>query len=142
MAAGRCRRRGGRGTDRACVGPTCLTGVIRLERRIVMKKEQAISAALHAAGRAPAICTTGYTCRIAQANFPRPENFYMVGSMGLAGAVGCSAGHRSVGGCVTFEIGDLGVQVVPAAGKAAQGGLGCPGAGRPDPPWAAGGSMA
>ena len=106
-----------------------------------MKKEQAISAALHAAGRAPAICTTGYTCRIAQANFPRPENFYMVGSMGLAGAVGCSAGHRSVGGCVTFEIGDLGVQVVPAAGKAAQCVLGCPGPDRPDPRWAADASM-
>lgn len=36
----------------------------------------------------PVVCTTGYTCRQMQAAADRPENFYMIGSMGLAAAIG------------------------------------------------------
>ena len=35
-----------------------------------------------------AVCTTGYTCRDVQAVLDRPENFYMIGSMGLAASIG------------------------------------------------------
>ncbi len=34
------------------------------------------------------ICTTGYTCRDMQALGDRPENFYMIGSMGIAASIG------------------------------------------------------
>ena len=34
------------------------------------------------------VCTTGYTCRDMQACGDRPENFYMIGSMGLAAPLG------------------------------------------------------
>ncbi len=34
------------------------------------------------------ICTTGYTCRDVQAVSDRRENFYMIGSMGLAASLG------------------------------------------------------
>jgi thiamine pyrophosphate-dependent acetolactate synthase large subunit-like protein len=34
------------------------------------------------------VCTTGYTCRDMQAASDRPENFYMIGSMGLAASLG------------------------------------------------------
>jgi thiamine pyrophosphate-dependent acetolactate synthase large subunit-like protein len=34
------------------------------------------------------VCTTGHTCRDMQACLDRPENFYMIGSMGLASALG------------------------------------------------------
>lgn len=36
----------------------------------------------------PVVCTTGYTCRDVQAVADRPENFYMIGSMGLAASIG------------------------------------------------------
>ena len=36
----------------------------------------------------PVICTTGFTCRDAQRWGDRPGNFYMIGSMGLAGVFG------------------------------------------------------
>ena len=35
-----------------------------------------------------AVCTTGYTCRDMQHLRDRPENFYMIGSMGLAASIG------------------------------------------------------
>jgi len=35
-----------------------------------------------------AVCTTGYTSRDVQALRDRPENFYMIGSMGLAASIG------------------------------------------------------
>lgn len=34
------------------------------------------------------VCTTGYTCREAQACNDRPKNFYMIGSMGIAASIG------------------------------------------------------
>jgi len=34
------------------------------------------------------VCTTGYTCRQMQAAADRPGNFYMIGSMGIAAALG------------------------------------------------------
>ncbi|MEU4678473.1 thiamine pyrophosphate-dependent enzyme [Micromonospora sp. NPDC023737] len=51
-------------------------------------KRQAIAAILDAAATTPVICTTGYTCRIAQSLGHRPHNLYLTGSMGLAAAVG------------------------------------------------------
>ncbi|WP_053760218.1 thiamine pyrophosphate-dependent enzyme [Streptomyces sp. AS58] len=53
-----------------------------------MRKSQAIGLVLGAAGDAPVVTTTRYASRIAAAMGDRPQNFYMTGSMGLAGAVG------------------------------------------------------
>jgi thiamine pyrophosphate-dependent acetolactate synthase large subunit-like protein len=36
----------------------------------------------------PAVLATGYICRAAQAAGDRPQNFYMMGSMGLASSIG------------------------------------------------------
>ncbi|MEV1329715.1 thiamine pyrophosphate-dependent enzyme [Micromonospora costi] len=51
-------------------------------------KREAIAAILSAAASTPVICTTGYTCRIAQSLGHRPHNLYMTGSMGMAAAIG------------------------------------------------------
>lgn len=46
------------------------------------------------------ICTTGYTCRDMQASNDRSENFYMIGSMGVAASLGLGVAlnlsHRRV----------------------------------------------
>jgi thiamine pyrophosphate-dependent acetolactate synthase large subunit-like protein len=39
----------------------------------------------------PVVCATGYLCRAAQSVKDRPENFYMIGSMGMASSIGLGA---------------------------------------------------
>ncbi|WBB78066.1 thiamine pyrophosphate-dependent enzyme [Micromonospora sp. WMMD882] len=51
-------------------------------------KNEAVAHILDAAGDTPTVFTTGYTCRIAQSLGPRPQDFYVTGSMGLVAAVG------------------------------------------------------
>jgi len=48
----------------------------------------AIAAARKALGREPVIHANGYMCRESFSLGDRPENFYMIGSMGLASAIG------------------------------------------------------
>jgi phosphonopyruvate decarboxylase len=49
---------------------------------------EALGAALGALGREPVIHANGYVGRESHAVADRPENFYMIGSMGLASAIG------------------------------------------------------
>ena len=51
-------------------------------------KNEAVAHILRAAGSTPTVFTTGYTCRIAQSLGPRPQDFYVTGSMGLVAAIG------------------------------------------------------
>src|SRR5213083_790546 len=49
------------------------------------------SEALQALGREPVVHANGYICRESFAVRDRPENFYMIGSMGLASSIGLGA---------------------------------------------------
>ena len=53
-----------------------------------LSRLDAIAAARKALGREPAIHANGYMCRESFSLGDRPENFYMIGSMGLASAIG------------------------------------------------------
>ncbi len=53
-----------------------------------MKRVEAISAVAKAAGSALIVCNIGFPSRELYAVFDRPENFYMLGSMGLASSIG------------------------------------------------------
>ncbi len=53
-----------------------------------MKRIDAISAVAEAAGEALLICNIGFPSRELSAVKDRPENFYMLGSMGLASSIG------------------------------------------------------
>ncbi|HEX7126773.1 MAG TPA: thiamine pyrophosphate-dependent enzyme [Thermodesulfobacteriota bacterium] len=54
----------------------------------VLSRLEALRAAVGAIGREPAIHANGYIGRESHAVADRPENFYMIGSMGLASAIG------------------------------------------------------
>ena len=66
--------------DQRVAGPSVLTP--RLSRL------DAIAAARKALGREPVVHANGYMCRESFSLGDRPENFYMIGSMGLASAIG------------------------------------------------------
>ena len=53
-----------------------------------MKRIDAISAVAEAAGDALIVCNIGFPSRELYAVGDRPENFYMLGSMGLASSIG------------------------------------------------------
>jgi phosphonopyruvate decarboxylase len=53
-----------------------------------LSRLDAIAAARKALGREPVIHANGYMCRESYSLGDRPENFYMIGSMGLASAIG------------------------------------------------------
>lgn len=53
-----------------------------------MNSTQAVSLILKKLGNKPAVIATGFICRQAQAGAARPENFYMIGSMGMASSIG------------------------------------------------------
>jgi phosphonopyruvate decarboxylase len=54
----------------------------------VISRLEAITAARKALGAEPVIHANGYICRESFAVGDRPQNFYMIGSMGLASAIG------------------------------------------------------
>ncbi len=66
------------------------------------------------------VCTTGYTCRDMQACADRPENFYMIGSMGLAGSLGLGVALSKPGSRVVVFDGDgavlMGLGSLPVIG--------------------------
>lgn len=53
-----------------------------------MKRMEAISEVVSAAGNALVVCNIGFPSRELYAAADRPENFYMLGSMGLASSIG------------------------------------------------------
>ena len=53
-----------------------------------LSRLDAIAAARKALGREPVVHANGYMCRESFSLGDRPENFYMIGSMGLASAIG------------------------------------------------------
>lgn len=53
-----------------------------------MKRMEAIAIIARSAGDALIICNIGYPCRELAASCDRDENFYMLGSMGMASSVG------------------------------------------------------
>ena len=53
-----------------------------------LSRLEAIAAARKALGREPVVHANGYMCRESFSLGDRPENFYMIGSMGLASAIG------------------------------------------------------
>ena len=69
------RRTGAAGSD-----PEILHGVI--------SRQEALAVAVKELGDAPVIHANGYVCRESFATADRPQNFYMIGSMGLAAAIG------------------------------------------------------
>jgi phosphonopyruvate decarboxylase len=62
-----------------------------------LSRLEAIAAARKALGHEPVIHANGYMCRESFSLGDRPENFYMLGSMGLASAIGLGLAltHRS-----------------------------------------------
>lgn len=56
-----------------------------------MNSTQAVAHILQKLGNKPAVIATGFICRQAQAAAARPENFYMIGSMGMASSIGLGA---------------------------------------------------
>ena len=73
------------------------------------------------------VCTTGYTCREAQAVSDRPGNFYMIGSMGLAASMGLGIALSKPRAKVVVFDGDgsvlMGLGSLPAIGSLAPGNL-------------------
>jgi phosphonopyruvate decarboxylase len=56
-----------------------------------ISRSEALQAAVQALGREPVVHANGYICRESFAVRDRPENFYMIGSMGLASSIGLGA---------------------------------------------------
>jgi phosphonopyruvate decarboxylase len=52
-----------------------------------LSRFEALGAAVEALGREPVVHANGYVCRESFAVRDRPENFYMIGSMGLASSI-------------------------------------------------------
>lgn len=71
------------------------------------------------------ICTTGYVSRDACAVKDRPGNFYMIGSMGLAPAIGLGIASVSPGKKVVIFDGDgallMGLGILPMVGSSKPG---------------------
>ena len=70
----------------------------------VISRAQGIAAAVKELGDEPVIHANGYICRESCAIDDRPQNFYMIGSMGLASAIGLGlALARPASACVVFD---------------------------------------
>lgn len=70
----------------------------------VISRAQAIAAAAKELGDEPVIHANGYICRESCAIDDRPQNFYMIGSMGMASAIGLGlALARPAYPCVVFD---------------------------------------
>jgi phosphonopyruvate decarboxylase len=74
------------------------------ELRPVISRREAIAVAIKELGDEPVIHANGYVCRESFATDDRPQNFYMIGSMGLASAIGLGlALVRPARPCVVFD---------------------------------------
>jgi len=76
----------------------------REELRPVISRAEAIAVAVKELGDEPVIHANGYICRESCAIDDRPQNFYMIGSMGIASAIGLGlALARPAPACVVFD---------------------------------------
>jgi phosphonopyruvate decarboxylase len=74
------------------------------ELRPAISRREAIAVAIKELGDEPVIHANGYVCRESFATDDRPQNFYMIGSMGLASAIGLGlALVRPARPCVVFD---------------------------------------
>jgi phosphonopyruvate decarboxylase/sulfopyruvate decarboxylase subunit beta len=70
----------------------------------VISRAQGIAAAVKELDDEPVIHANGYICRESCAIDDRPQNFYMIGSMGMASAIGLGlALARPASACVVFD---------------------------------------
>jgi sulfopyruvate decarboxylase subunit beta len=75
-----------------------------VELRPLISRREALGVAIKQLGDEPVIHANGYVCRESFAAGDRPQNFYMIGSMGLASAIGLGlALVRPASGCVVFD---------------------------------------
>jgi len=76
----------------------------REELTPVISRAEAIAVAVKELGDEPVIHANGYICRESCAIDDRPQNFYMIGSMGMASAIGLGlALARPLAACVVFD---------------------------------------
>ena len=85
----------------AAPAPAPTAAGIPAELRAVISRRQALAAALKELGDVPVIHANGFICRESFGIGDRPQNFYMIGSMGLAAPIGLGLAlarpaHRSV----------------------------------------------
>jgi phosphonopyruvate decarboxylase len=81
--------------------PAIAAPAVPAELRPVISRRQALAAALKELGDAPVIHANGFICRESFGIGDRPQNFYMIGSMGLAAPIGLGVAlarpaHRAV----------------------------------------------
>jgi phosphonopyruvate decarboxylase len=81
--------------------PAIAAAALPAELRPVISRRQALGAALKELGDAPVIHANGFICRESFGIGDRPQNFYMIGSMGLAAPIGLGVAlarpaHRAV----------------------------------------------
>ncbi|MGH7275879.1 MAG: thiamine pyrophosphate-dependent enzyme, partial [Candidatus Rokuibacteriota bacterium] len=80
------------GLSERSAAPAPVPGRVRAEEDEdvlpVMSRREALAVALKQLGDEPVIHANGYICRESCALADRPQNFYMLGSMGLASAIG------------------------------------------------------
>ena len=70
----------------------------------VISRAEAIAVAMKELSAEPVIHANGYICRESCAIDDRPQNFYMIGSMGMASAIGLGlALARPAAACVVFD---------------------------------------
>jgi phosphonopyruvate decarboxylase len=70
----------------------------------VLSRREALGVVVKELGDEPVIHANGFVCRESFAAGDRPQNFYMIGSMGLASAIGLGlALVRPASGCVVFD---------------------------------------
>ena len=55
---------------------------------MTLTTREAIAQIVPLLGRSPAVCATGFIAREVQAACDRPENFYVIGSMGMCSSIG------------------------------------------------------
>ena len=55
---------------------------------MTLTTREAIAQIVPLLGRSPAVCATGFIAREVQAALDRPENFYVIGSMGMCSSIG------------------------------------------------------
>ncbi|PYN45168.1 MAG: phosphonopyruvate decarboxylase [Candidatus Rokuibacteriota bacterium] len=81
-----------------------MPGAADEELRPVISRREALAVAVKELGDEPVIHANGYVCRESFATEDRPQNFYMIGSMGLASAIGLGlALVRPARPCVVFD---------------------------------------
>jgi phosphonopyruvate decarboxylase len=83
---------------------TTTLGASDEELHPVISRREALGVAIKQLGDEPVIHANGYVCRESFATGDRPHNFYMIGSMGLASAIGLGlALVRPASSCVVFD---------------------------------------